>query len=209
MKVAGRAARVASPFVFALALGAAAASAAAQEHAGDPTDAGHHEARPRHRLALFTGNTWVPQGNHEGAIDGLIAAPTIGIDYAFRFGERFALSWINDFQIARYVIERADGSELERERLFVTSVVLVWEAVHRLQLFAGPRQDVKEFLCAKRLLDEVHGAQLHRLDRTVDRAEGSHHDEPHPWDVALNVAWDFKEEYDAVAIGISIGRLWQ
>jgi hypothetical protein len=32
--------------------------------------------------------------------------------------------------------------------------------------------------------------------------------EPHPWDVALNAAWDIKEEYDAIAVGLSIGRLW-
>jgi len=164
----------------------------AQEH---QAASGEHdeESRPRHRLALFSGTTLVPESSHEGAIDGLIAAPTIGFDYAFRPSERFAISWINDFQLDQYVIERSDGSDLQRERLFVTSLVLMWEAMPRMQLFAGPglERDKHEVL---RLLKIGLEWELF---------------EPHPWDVALNFAWDVKEEYDALAFGLSIGRLWE
>jgi hypothetical protein len=178
----------ATPLCLLMVLASGAAQAVAQEH----EVAEHEEVRPRHRLAIFTGNTWIPQGDHEGAIHGLIAAPTVGIDYAYRLGERFAISSINDLQIDSYVIEREDGSELERERLFVTSLVLMWEAVPRLQLFIGPGLE----------------ADKHETLGLVKIGVEWELFEPHPWDVALNAAWDIKEEYDAIAVGLSIGRLW-
>ena len=169
----------------------AAAPAGAQEHGTGEAGVEHEEA-PRHRVAIFTGNTWVPQSGHDGAIDGWIAAPTIGVDYAFRLSERFGIMSINDFQIDQYVIEREDGSELERERLFVTSLVLVWEAIHAVRLFAGPgvETDKHETLGLVKV-----GAEWEFL-------------QAHPWDVALNVAWDIKGEYDAIAVGLSVGRVW-
>ena len=134
----------------------------------------------------------MPQSGHEGAINGLIAAPTIGIDYAFRLSERFGIMSINDFQFDQYVIERDDGSELERERVFVTSLVLAWEAIHAVRLFAGPgvETDKHETLGLVKV-----GAEWEFL-------------QAHPWDVALNVAWDIKSEYDAIAVGLSVGRVW-
>ena len=147
-----------------------------------------HELLP----SLRNYRTPASPSSHSGAINGLIAAPTIGIDYAFRFGERFAISSINDFQFDQYVIEREDGSELERERLFVTSLVVMWEAMPRLQLLAGPGIET-----------DKHGTLgLMKLGLEWELFE------PHPWDVALSVAWDIKEEYDAIAVGLSIGRLW-
>lgn len=168
-----------------------AAPAGAQEHGTEEAGAEHEEA-PRHRLAIFTGNTWMPQSGHEGAIDGFIAAPTIGIDYAFRIAERFAIMSINDFQIDQYVIEREDGSELERERLFVTSLVLMWEATHTIRLLAGPGIETDEH--------ETLGLVKVGAEWEFLRA--------HPWDVALSLAWDIKGEYDAIAVGLSIGRVW-
>jgi len=181
-------------FVLLAATAASATPGQAQEREEGHPEAGEHEeqARPRHRLAIFTGNTWIPEGNHEGAIDGLIEAPTLGLDYALRLGERFAISSINDVQVASYVIEREDGSDLERERVFVTSLVLMWEATPRLQLFAGPGLETDRH--------ETLGLAKVGVEWVLF--------EPHPWDVALNFAWDIKKEYDSIAVGLSIGRLW-
>jgi hypothetical protein len=193
-KSAARPAPHVATWVFASLLVAFAATpVAAQEHDPEDEAAEHSEARPRHRLAFFTGNTWIHEEGEVGAVDGLIAAPTIGIDYAFRFSERFAVGSINDLILDSYVIVLEDGSELERELAVVTSVVVMWRATHRLQLFAGPGIEA----------DKHETLTLLKVGLEWDIFE------PHPWDVALNVAADIKGEYNALAVGLSIGRLWK
>jgi len=193
-KRAARSAPYVEGWLFAALLVALATNpVAAQEHTQEVEAAEHPETRPRHRLAFFTGNTWIREEGNDGAIDGLIAAPTIGVDYAFRFGERFAIASISDLILDSYVIVLEDGSELERELAVVTSVVVMWRATHRLQLFAGPGIEA----------DKHETLTLLKVGLEWDIFE------PHPWDVALNVAADIKGEYNALAFGLSIGRLWR
>ena len=46
----------------------------------------------------------------------------------------------------------------------------------QLAIFATPPQQQKKMIDIDRLLDEVRSAELHRLDRVLDRAECRHHD---------------------------------
>jgi len=193
-KRAARSAPYVGGWLFAALLVALATNpVAAQEHTQESEAAEHSETRPRHRLAFFTGNTWIRQEGEVGAVDGLIAAPTIGLDYAFRFNERFAVGSISDLIMDSYVIVLEDGSELERELAVVTSVVVMWRATHRLQLFAGPGIEA----------DQHETLTLLKVGLEWDIFE------PHPWDVALNVAADIKGEYNPLVFGLSIGRLWK
>lgn len=52
-------------------------SLAAQEEHGDD------ERLQRHQLTVFTGYTWIPAAEQE--TKAFVIAPTIGLDYGFRF----------------------------------------------------------------------------------------------------------------------------
>jgi hypothetical protein len=162
--------------------------------AGQETEheAAEHEATPRHRLALFTGNTWIPQADHHGGRDGFVAAPTIGIDYNLHINERFSLGLINDVELASYVVELEDGTELEKEFVFVSALVGMWSPANRLILYAGPGL---EFESHSTFAIVKVGAEYEIF-------------EPHPWDVTVTAAYDIKEHSDTISIGLSIGRLF-
>ena len=64
-------------------------------------------------MKLFTGYTWVPQGDSEGGRRVIVT--TIGLDYSFGLSHKFRLGIVNDFQLSSYVVEGRGGSLLERE----------------------------------------------------------------------------------------------
>jgi len=110
---------------------------------GQEEEAEHEEFR-HHRIALFTGYTWVPQGDHHGNVSGVVVVPTLGLDYQYWVSHRFALGVINDFELSTYVIEQSDGSQLTREYAYVGAAVAIWEAVESLAIFAGPGVELEK-----------------------------------------------------------------
>ena len=74
-----------------------------------------HEELRHHQVALLTGYTLVPEGDHHGNVEGVVVVPTIGLDYAYWFSHRFAVSLTNAVELSTYVIEQPDRSQLTRE----------------------------------------------------------------------------------------------
>jgi hypothetical protein len=107
-------------------------SLAAQEHA----EHGEHGTLKRHRIGVLGGVTAVPKGSQVET--STIFAPTVGLDYDYKFSERFGVGLYSDFQLSSYVVETHEGTEVERENAFITSVVGVLEATHWLEFYAGP-----------------------------------------------------------------------
>ncbi len=175
------------------------------EH-GESEGAGEHEGGPfkRHRIAFLTGNTIVPSGGENEERIGTVLVPTIGIDYEYWFSRKLAIGWYNDFTLSTFVVETnrepddghgtassEGGNEVvEREPTFLTTVVIVWEPVHRLALYTGGGREFEpseDFWVWK--IGIEYGFPL-----------------PGDWDIAIGGSYDYKEVYDSFGVGVSFGK---
>lgn len=160
---------------------------AAQEHEE------HEQQEPlkRHQLALFVGYTWVPKGNsHEGDSEGTVIAPTIGIDYSFWISHKVGVGLYNDFELTSYVVETSADTLLPREYAYVGAVVGIYEAARGLELYAGPGVEVEKH--------ENFFVLKVGFEYAFAVAYG--------WATGVAFGYDFKDEYDSWAAGISVAR---
>ena len=149
-----------------------------------------HEPLRRHHVTLFTGYTWVPQGETEGT--SVVIVPTIGIDYTYWVSHAFALGVVNDFELSTYVIETSDGSPLVREFTYVGAAVAKYEPVRGLAFFAGPGVELEtheNFFIVKLGLEYAFA----RSDR---------------WHTSITFGYDFNVEYHTWSLGVSVSRLF-
>ena len=150
-----------------------------------------HEALKRHQLALFTGYTWVPKGNpHEGDPEGTVIAPTIGIDYSFWISHKWGVGLYNDLELTSYVIETSADTTIPREYAYVGAIVGVFEPTPGLGLFAGPGVELEPH--------ENFFVLKVGFEYAFAIANG--------WSTGFVFGYDFKEEYDSFALGISVAR---
>ena len=160
----------------------------ADEHAHEEAGHGHHAFR-RHKLAVFTGNTWVRKGSHEGS-SGVVLVPTFGLDYEYWINHKFAIGLHNDIERGRYLVEKNHEEEVLRENAFVSALVAIVEPIHGWAIYAGS------------------GIELEKHEHMWVVRIGTEYawDLPKDWVIALTVAWDIKKHYDSFASGIVIGK---
>jgi hypothetical protein len=89
-----------------------------------------------HSLALFVGYTFIPKYTSEES--QTFVAPTVGLDYIYKFNHKIALGLQNDIELASYEVDIDDDETLNREYAFVTAVVFIYEPVNWWAVFAGP-----------------------------------------------------------------------
>ena len=116
-------------------LAMAAGTLAAQESVEE-------EVFKRHRIGVLGGVTWVPEGTQTET--SVIFAPTIGLDYDYRFSEMLGAGVYTDFQLGSYLVETHDGDLVERDFVFVAVGVGVLEATRWLEFYAGPGIELEE-----------------------------------------------------------------
>lgn len=171
-----------------------------------PVWAGEAEAEAgpfkRHRIAFFTGNTIVPSGGENEDRLGTAIVPTLAFDYEYWPSRRFAVGWYNDFTLTSFFVKTnreappgASSSEggkeiIEREPVYLTAVVGIFEPVRRLALYTGPGYE----------FEENENLPVWKL--------GVEYSFPLPndWDIALAAAYDYKEIYDSFSVGLSFGK---
>lgn len=143
-----------------------------------------------HRIALFTGTTWVPSGETGVEGEGEVFAPTYGLDYEYWFSHRFALGLYNDVQLGTYIVNTSQVENLERNRVFVTAAVVVWEPVRQLALFGGA------------------GAELEENESFFVIKAGSEYEFPigNWWDISISLGYDLKDVYGSWSLGLSVGK---
>ena len=89
-------------------------------------------------LGLFVGYTFIPNYTESGEKEAFIA-PTIGLDYLYKFNHKIGLGLLNDLELASYEIETEHDEEtLKREYAFVSALVFFYEPVNWWSVFAGP-----------------------------------------------------------------------
>ena len=161
-------------------------SLSAQDHDvhGDPS--GHHELY-KHSIGLFVGFTFITKSvDSESA--GVFVAPTIGLDYMYKFNHKFALALQNDIELAAYDVELEHEELLKREYAFVSTLVFMYEPISWWSVFAGPgfEYEHNKSFYVTRLGTEF-----------IKRFEDG-------WSLALTMTVDIKKVNTAPAIGIAI-----
>ena len=109
----------------------------AQNH-NEHEEESHHEGLYANTLGLFVGFTFIPNYMESGEKESFVA-PTIGLDYLYKFNHKIGLGLLNDLELASYEIEQGNNEEtLKREYAFVSALVFVYEPVAWWSVFAGP-----------------------------------------------------------------------
>ncbi len=109
----------------------------AQDHK-EHEEESHHEELYSNALGLFIGYTLIPNYTESGEKEAFIA-PTIGLDYLYKFNHKIGLGLLNDLELASYEIETEHDEEtLKREYAFVSALVFFYEPVNWWSVFAGP-----------------------------------------------------------------------
>jgi len=88
-----------------------------------------------------------------------------------RIGRRDALDRLRDADDRSRFADDGRQAVALLELLFEQQVL-----VPQLAMLAAAPQKEDQVIDVERLLDEIEGAELHRLDRVLDRAERGHHD---------------------------------
>jgi len=148
----------------------------------------HHEEFYRHTLGFFVGFTFIPNSTSSGETETFVA-PTLGLDYTYKFNHKIFLGLQNELELASYEIEREDNEEtIKRSYAFVSALVFIYEPVEWWSVFAGPGYEFEHhesFLLARI-----------GTDFTKRFEDG--------WALALTFTVDIKEINTTPAFGITV-----
>jgi hypothetical protein len=156
-----------------------------EETSGDHK--GHEKEHLTHRVAFFTGNTIVPDGETRS---GVLVVPTFGLDYQYWFSHRWAAMASFEMELLNYTVETEDGVFIERDTPIVLAISGVFEAVDRLGLLFG------------------FGMEFERTESLWLIRFGGEYAFPvqNNYDIAIIVFGDIKEKFWAITTGLSIGK---
>jgi len=96
----------------------------------------HHEKVYPHTLGVFVGYTLIPKSVSSEEKQTFVA-PTLGLDYIYKFNHKIGLGIQNDLELASYEIESGHNETIKREYAFVSAVVFIYEPVEWWSVFAG------------------------------------------------------------------------
>jgi hypothetical protein len=108
------------------------------QEGSDHHDLNYKNSFKKHYITVLWGNTLVPAAKTAEGENSVLLFPSLGINYEFLFNHRFGLAWMNEFEIQSYAVEHNEHAEIDREYPVISSVVLLYEPVNHLVLFAGP-----------------------------------------------------------------------
>jgi hypothetical protein len=147
-----------------------------------------NEGKPQ-KLSVSIGVTHIPSAFEDGKENKSVFVPTIGIDYFYRFKERWAIGAVLDFELANYVVDFG-RDELKREKALVTAIMVGYEFAKNWGLAVGPGV---EFEKNKNLFVLRAGVEHEfKLDEN--------------WGLFPSINFDFKEEYSTWSLNIGVSR---
>jgi len=161
-------------------------SLSAQDHGVHEYATSNH-ALYKHSIGLFVGYTFIPKPVESGETSTFVA-PTIGVDYLYKFNHKFGLSLQSDIELAAYEIETGHEDFLKREYAFVSTLVFMYEPISWWSVFGGPgfEYEHNKSFYVTRLGTEF-----------IKRFEDG-------WSLALTMTVDIKKVNTSPAIGIAI-----
>jgi hypothetical protein len=144
----------------------------------------------KHRVSIMIGHTHVPKGVVSTG-GGPLIIPSWGLNYSFLINEKWAIGWHNDMEISTYIVDGGHGSEIERERPFISSLVGVFKPGKTVGFLAGIGREFE-----KHQNFWVFRAGI-ELEFEINES----------WDISPSLIYDLKESvYDSWSIGLTVGR---
>lgn len=163
------------------------ASLFAQQHEEEQ----EHEVIKHHMVALVIAHTHIPKGYQSSKGTEILIVPSWGLNYDYWFNTTWAIGLHADMEIATYIIEDDTGTDLERERPIIISIVGSYKPWKGLMFGVGFG---KEF-------EPHHNFWVYRFGVEYGIKL------PHHWDIGPALVFDFKENlYDSWTIGLGIGK---
>jgi hypothetical protein len=149
------------------------------------------ESIKHHHLTLTIGHSHIPSGTHIDGEQKMILIPTWGFSYEFLFTEHVGLGLKNDIEVSNYIITNEEGSEVERENPFSSSIVFLYNPIKGLGFFIGP------------------GVELEKEENYFIFTVGISYEVelPGDWDIAPELGYESKGGHTgAISFGLSIGK---
>ena len=149
------------------------------------------EFNKHNRVSIVMGHTHVPKGVPAAPGGGSIIVASWGLNYEYWFNKKWGIGLHNDMEIATYLIESSDGSQIQRSRPVIISLVGIYNPWKGLEFLAGVGRE----------FEEHHDFWVYRFGVEYEIEIGNH------WDLAPAFVVDIKENlYDSFTIGLVIGK---
>jgi hypothetical protein len=162
----------------------------AQEHAEESSE----HSKPghpflHHRLSAGFGYTFVPKGVDESSEEEGILAPTISVEYFYKFSHRWAAGLMVDMEMSQYLIPFLDDF-LTRDKALIIGAVGLYEPIEYWGIFAGAGMEIESH----------HNFAVIRVGTDYEFLIGNN------WDISPSLSFDFKEEYSSWALMVGFGK---
>jgi hypothetical protein len=149
----------------------------------------HENSFMHHRVALMIAHTHVP-GARTGTQGSVVIVPSWGLNYEYWLNHQWAVGIHSDMEIATYIIESHESTEIERERSIIIGTVGIFKPVHQIALIPSVGREIEthENLWVVRF----------GIDYEFDLRDD--------WDLSPSLTYDIKESlYDSWTLGLSVG----
>jgi len=145
----------------------------------------------RHSISIMIGHTHIPKGFKGANNNEALIVPSWGLNYVFHINEKWAIGWLNDVEIATYVIQEEDGNIVERERPVITSLVGIFRPIKYIGLLAGFGRE----------FEKHHSYWIFRTGVEMEFELNE------SWAIIPSLTYDLKEAiYDSWAIGLAVAK---
>lgn len=167
----------------------------AEEHL-EHSESAQHDMSAKHRLAVYTGFTHIPNAFYEHETHEQSSGkwvPTIGVDYFRKLNKRWELGCMIDMEFDNYIVKLKDESEVERLNVLVAAIVAKYSFYKRCSILAGPGYEGEFSTSNKNFIVAKVG-----IEYEAHIGNG--------WDFSPSIIFDFKQEYSTYAYGFAIGK---
>jgi hypothetical protein len=142
-----------------------------------------------HKIAVVFGYTYIPSAFETGHESKSVFVPTIGLDYFMQFAKGWKIGAVLDLELNNYLVD-FNREALEREKAFVTGVLVGYEFANRWSFLLGPGI---EFEKNKNIF-------LLRTSVEYEFELGEY------WGLFPSINYDYKEEYSTWSINIGVSK---
>jgi len=151
----------------------------------------HENEHSRHSISIMIGHTHIPKGFDGANNNEKLIVPSWGLNYVFHINEKWAIGWLNDMEIATYVVQESNGDQIIRERPIITSFVGIFRPGKNIGLFAGVGREFEKH--------QNFWILRAGIEFEIEINES--------WAMVPSLTYDLKEEiYDSWAIGLAVAR---
>ncbi len=149
------------------------------------------EKMVHHKVSLIISHTHIPKGNSSAQNETFLIVPSWGLNYEYWINHKWAIGMHNDMEISTYVIIDEHGSEIERERPIISTIVGIYKPNKLINLIAGFGREFEA--------NENFWVLRFGIDLEFEMHNG--------WELAPSLVYDIKETiYDSWTIGLGIGK---